>query len=235
MVSERANIPDPLSRSQKIARRAFDVTLAAIGLVLTGWLIGLAYMAARLDTGEDGFFRQERIGRYGERFPIIKIRTMRSDASHDTNVTTARDPRITPLGHFFRRSKIDELPQLINILKGDMSFVGPRPDVPGYADELEGKDRMILSVRPGVTGPATLAVPNEEKMLTDHPNPERFNREVLYPKKVELNRQYLENYSFLKDIDYVVKTVLVTIGIWEPSRVDLTQLGSKKSDYPKET
>ena len=221
-------IPDPLSRGQKIAKRTFDISFATIGLVLTGWLIGFAHLAARIDTGESGFFRQERVGKHGDLFRIIKIRTMRNDTRHTTTVTTSSDPRITSLGHFFRQSKIDELPQLINILVGDMSFVGPRPDVPGYADELEGSDRMILSVRPGVTGPATLAFPNEENMLTDHTDPERFNKDVLYPKKIELNRFYLENYSFLGDIRYVARTLLLTMDLWHPPSINLGPCESDK-------
>jgi len=220
-ISTTKDIPEVLSSGQKVVKRTFDITFATIGLLFTGWLIGVAYFASRIDTGESGFFRQERVGKYGRLFRIIKIRTMRSDSHHVTNVTTSKDPRITPLGRLLRRSKIDELPQLINILMGDMSFVGPRPDVPGYADELEGEDRIILSVRPGVTGFATLFFPNEEEILADHPNPEEFNYGVLYPKKVELNRQYLQNYSLFKDVGYVIKTILVTMGLWAPPKINL--------------
>jgi lipopolysaccharide/colanic/teichoic acid biosynthesis glycosyltransferase len=197
-----------LSFSDRALKRGFDVMASALGLLLTWWLILLAYVAASIDTGESGFFTQERIGRDGKRFKVIKIRTMRDHPAIDTSVTTEEDPRITALGRFFRRTKIDELPQLINVLLGQMSFVGPRPDVPGFADQLRGDDRIILSVRPGITGPATLAFRDEEELLARQPDPERYNREVIYPKKVELNRKYVKSYSFWKDLRYIYLTVL---------------------------
>src|SRR5688572_8920989 len=118
----------------------------------------------------------------------------------NTVVTTEHDPRITPLGRWFRKTKLDELPQLINVLLGQMSLVGPRPDVPGFADQLSGEDRIILSVHPGMTGPATLRFRYEEQELARQVNPERYNRDVIYPEKVRLNREYVESYSFTKDI-----------------------------------
>ena len=189
-----------MTAGQAAVKRGVDIFLAAAGLLLTGWLIAIAYMAASIDTGASGFFRQERVGRYGRTFRILKLRTMRCDASIDTTVTAASDPRITRLGRFFRRYKIDELPQLVNILLGDMSFVGPRPDVRGFADELEGEDRIILSVRPGITGPATLRFRNEEKMLQDSDDPERYNREVIFPEKVKLNVEYIHDYRLSHDL-----------------------------------
>lgn len=197
-----------LSFSDRALKRGFDAMASALGLLLTWWLILLAYVAASIDTGKSGFFTQERIGRDGKRFKVIKIRTMRDHPAIDTSVTTEEDPRITALGRFFRRTKIDELPQLINVLLGQMSFVGPRPDVPGFADQLKGDDRIILSMRPGITGPATLAFRDEEELLARQPDPERYNREVIYPKKVELNRKYVKNYSFWKDLRYIYLTVL---------------------------
>jgi lipopolysaccharide/colanic/teichoic acid biosynthesis glycosyltransferase len=188
-------------------KRSFDIVGSGLGLLLTWWIILLAYVAASIDTGRNGFFTQERVGRGGKRFKMIKIRTMRDTPSISTSVTTEEDPRITALGHFFRKTKIDELPQLINVLLGQMSFVGPRPDVPGFADQLEGRDRIILSVRPGITGPATLAFRDEEELLARQPDPERYNREVIYPEKVKLNKGYVRNYSFLKDLTYIYLTV----------------------------
>lgn len=178
-----------------------------LGLVLTSWLILLAYVAASIDTGKSGFFRQERVGRNGRLFKTIKVRTMRDVASIDTTVTTAGDPRITSLGRFFRRTKIDELPQLINVFFGQMSFVGPRPDVPGFADILTGEDRIVLTIRPGITGPATLRYRNEEELLAAQPEPEKYNREVIFPDKVRINRAYIENYSFWTDIKYILMTI----------------------------
>lgn len=192
----------------RFIKRGFDMVVSAAGLIATGWIILLAYIGATIDTGKSGFFRQTRVGRDGRLFKTIKIRTMRDIASVDTTVTTADDPRITALGRLFRRTKIDELPQLINVFLGEMSFVGPRPDVPGFADELSGEDRVILSVRPGITGPATLKYRNEEELLAKQDDPEKYNREVIFPDKVKLNREYVENYRFRRDIEYILKTVL---------------------------
>lgn len=196
------------SLGQRLAKRTFDVIGAALGLALTAWIIALATAAATVDTKRFGMFRQIRVGRHGQRFSILKIRTMRPGQTPGTNVTTSKDPRVTPLGRFLRRTKIDELPQLLNILAGHMSFVGPRPDVPGFADCLEGRDRIILEVRPGITGPATLRYRDEEELLALQDDPERFNREVLFPAKVRFNRRYVENLSFWTDIRYIVLTVL---------------------------
>lgn len=204
-----------LSPAGKTLKRSFDIVGATFSLMLTWWLILLAYVLATLDTGEDGFFRQTRVGKDGRHFQVFKIRTMRSDVSRQTTVTRANDPRITRLGRFWRSTKIDELPQLINVLAGQMSLVGPRPDVPGYADQLKGKDRIILSVRPGITGPATLQFRDEETLLARQADPETYNREVLYPEKVRLNRQYIENYSFFLDLVYLWRTVIgdrLTVG-----------------------
>ena len=158
-----------LSLGQRFLKRGFDVVFAASALLLIGWLIVLAWVLASIETGANGFFTQNRVGKDGRVFKIIKIRTMRPGSWQQTTVTTSGDPRITPMGRFWRKSKIDELPQLINILLGQMSFVGPRPDVPGYADQLQGEERIMLSVRPGVTGPATLKYRAEEKLLPPYP------------------------------------------------------------------
>jgi lipopolysaccharide/colanic/teichoic acid biosynthesis glycosyltransferase len=197
-----------LSLTQVFIKRFLDIVGAAVGLLLTGWVILLAFIAATLDTRTNGFFTQARVGRHGRIFLMIKIRTMRHVKGLDTTVTTDQDPRITPLGHFFRRTKIDELPQLFNVLLGRMSFVGPRPDVPGFADRLQGDDRIILTVRPGITGPATLKYRNEEKLLSQNENPERYNREVIFPDKLRINREYVENYKFYKDIKYILQTII---------------------------
>ena len=115
--------------------------------------------------------------------------------------------RLRPSGRLFRRLKIDELPQLINVLLGQMSLVGPRPDVPGFADKLEGDDRLVLSVRPGITGPATLHYRNEEELLADQADPEAYNRDVVWPHKVELNKRYVREYSLSGDIRYILETI----------------------------
>ena len=196
-----------LSATSAALKRSFDVVVACAGLILCSWLIALAWVAARLDTGQ-GFFRQERVGFGGRRFRIVKISTMRQSLGPATTTTVANDPRITRVGRFLRATKLDELPQLYNVLMGDMSIVGPRPDVPGYADTLTGEDRVVLAVRPGITGPATLQFRDEERMLLSQPDPERFNREVLFPAKVRINRAYVENYHFTDDLRYIAATIL---------------------------
>ena len=188
-------------------KRCFDIVLSGTGLIALGWLILLAWIIASVDCRASGLFRQERVGRHGRVFKIMKIRTMRENPAISTTVTTSRDPRITRLGRFFRRYKIDELPQLINVFVGDMSFVGPRPDVRGFADELEADGRRILSVRPGITGPATLYFRDEERILQDCDDPEAYNRQVVYPKKVELNLEYVDNYSLAYDIEIIWRTI----------------------------
>ena len=144
----------------------------------------------------------------GKLFNVIKLRTMKDVAGIDTTATSRTDPRITKGGAFLRRFKLDELPQLWNVLTGDMSFVGPRPDVPGFADKLTGEDRIVLTVRPGITGPATLKYKDEEEILAKQKNPDQYNRDVIWPDKVKINRKYIENYSFFKDIYYIFNTFI---------------------------
>ena len=124
-----------------------------------------------------------------------------------TTVTIAGDKRITSFGKFLRRYKIDELPQLLNVLWGEMSFVGPRPDVPGYADQLQGEQRIILSLRPGITSPATLAFRNEEELLAAAADPKKYNDEVVYPEKIRLNVEYARTLTFLGDLRCIIKTI----------------------------
>lgn len=191
-----------------IFKRLFDIVASAFGLLALFWLILLAWVFASVGTRANGFFTQLRVGRRGELFSVVKIRTMRVDVEHYTHVTQANDPRITRMGAFFRRTKIDELPQLWNVFVGDMSFVGPRPDVPGYADRLPEADRaLLLSVRPGITGPATLAYRHEEQLLAKHADPQRFNDEVIYPDKVRINLDYVRHWRFRDDLFYIWKTV----------------------------
>jgi lipopolysaccharide/colanic/teichoic acid biosynthesis glycosyltransferase len=206
-----------ISQRQAFAKRTFDIALAIVGLLATFWIIALAWMIATIDTQANGLFAQVRVGRGGRLFKVLKIRTMRpprgnypdSELPGDwTTVTTASDQRITPFGKFWRKTKIDELPQLINVLLGQMSFVGPRPDVPGFADCLKGEDRIILTMRPGITGPATLKYRHEEEILALVDDPETYNREVIFPDKVHLNKQYVLNWSFWKDIHYIWMTLL---------------------------
>jgi lipopolysaccharide/colanic/teichoic acid biosynthesis glycosyltransferase len=197
-----------LSTGQRTLKRTFDLLVAGAIVLLIGWLVPVAAIAARWSTGGSGLFRQARVGRDGQMFNIIKLRTMRVGGEACTTVTAAGDPRITRFGHLLRRTKLDELPQVFNVLAGHMSFVGPRPDVPGYADALVGDDRIVLSVRPGVTGPATLLFRHEESLLETQPEPERYNREVIWPEKVRVNRAYVEGWRFRDDLRYLWRTLL---------------------------
>jgi len=197
-----------LSFYNAFMKRSIDILLSAAGLTLTLWLIILAAMLATIDTGRNGFFTQERVGKGGKLFRVIKIRTMRPESQISTTVTASGDPRITALGSFFRKTKIDELPQLFNVLLGQMSMVGPRPDVPGFADKLQGNDRIVLSLRPGITGPATLLYRDEEQLLAQQEDPEAYNRHVIFKEKVRINKEYINNYSIAKDFSYIWKTVI---------------------------
>lgn len=197
----------PWSPGQRFVKRALDLVVAVAGLVIGLPVLVLAWLGARLSTGGSGVYPQTRIGRDGEPFTLYKLRTMLADARAGTVVTRADDPRITRFGRLLRRWKLDELPQLWNVLVGDMSLVGPRPDVPGYADRLTGEDRLLLRVRPGITGPATLKYRDEEALLAAQPDPEAFNDEVLFPDKVAVNLDYVRNYSLAMDLRCLLATL----------------------------
>ena len=186
----------------------FDRLAALIGLLCIWWLLIIVAIIIKVKMpGGPAIFKQTRIGRHGKPFTMYKFRTM--TVNHGgSSVSVAGESRITPLGAVLRRYKIDELPELWNVLKGDMSFVGPRPDVPGYADALQGDDREVLLLRPGITGPASLKYRNEEEILATVPNPQQYNDTVIFPDKVRINRYYLHNYSFITDIKMIVCTVL---------------------------
>lgn len=186
-------------------KRSFDLIVSTIGLIFLFPFILIGWILSTRDTGANGFFCQTRVGRYGQLFKVIKLRTMRCIGG--TNVTTINDTRITPLGAKLRRFKLDELPQLWNVFVGNMSFVGPRPDVPGYMDCLEGEDRELLLLRPGITGPASLKYRNEEKILACVQDPELFNDQVIWPDKVLINREYMKNWTFFGDIKYIIATI----------------------------
>jgi lipopolysaccharide/colanic/teichoic acid biosynthesis glycosyltransferase len=199
--------PHTLSSRQEAAKRLLDVVVSGAVLVATSPALLVGWLAATLETRQNGLFRQVRIGRDGTPFEVLKLRTMRAVDGIDTTVTTRHDVRITRSGAWMRRLKIDELPQLVNVLRGEMSLVGPRPDVPGFADRLQGGDRVILTVRPGITGPAALAYRHEEAILAEVPDPETYNREVIWPDKVRINRAYVEHYRLRADLTSLVRTV----------------------------
>ena len=196
-----------LNYKNEMLKRSFDLTMAILGLFFVWWIILLGWIFAYYDAGKSGFFVQKRVGRYGRLFNVIKLRTMRSDIPVMTTITTDGDSRITNIGGILRQLKIDELPQLINVIFGDMSFVGPRPDVPGYADYLNGDDSIILRVRPGITGPASIKYKHENIMLRVQSDPEAYNRSVIWPDKVHINKNYIKNWSFWKDISFIMQTI----------------------------
>ena len=191
-----------------VLKRLFDIVVSFFGLcLLWPFLIVIAVLIRVKMPGGKAVFTQQRIGRGGKLFTIYKFRTMKVE-HHGSSVSVAGESRITPLGAMLRRYKLDELPELWNVLKGDMSFVGPRPDVAGYADFLKGDDREILQLRPGITGPATLKYRNEEELLAMQENPQQYNDEVIWPDKVKINRYYLHHYSFVSDLKIILFTVL---------------------------
>ena len=196
-----------MSTYQCFLKRTFDLLLSSIGLLCFWWLIIISWVAASIDTSSNGFFTQHRVGKNGRVFRVVKIKTMCPLTTLNTTVTIDGDPRITPLGALLRKSKLDELPQLMNVLLGQMSFVGPRPDVPGFADELSADDQTILSIRPGITGPATLKYRDEESLLAAQEDPEAYNRNVIWPDKVRINKHYISEWSLKKDIYFILATV----------------------------
>ncbi len=209
----------------------FDKLISLIGLISLSPLLLIVALLIKWKMPGPILFCQQRVGRYGRIFTVYKFRTMTVKAeasvasrnSEATSIASQEQSRITPLGEKLRRYKLDELPELWNVLKGDMSFVGPRPDVPGYADQLQGEDREVLLLRPGITGPASLKYRNEEDILEAVDEAlqkgrsglpmgittvQEYNDNVIYPDKVRLNRYYLHHYSFIKDIQMIVCTVL---------------------------
>lgn len=185
----------------------FDRIMALIGLMFL-WpvLLIVAILIKIKMPGGPVFFTQQRVGRNGKLFKMYKFRSM--TVSHSgSSISVAGESRITPFGAVLRKYKLDELPELWNVLIGDMSFVGPRPDVPGYADKLEGEDRLILKLRPGITGPASLKYANEEDILAQVEDPIKYNDEVIFPDKVKINLDYYYHHTFIGDIKLIFQTV----------------------------
>lgn len=191
-----------------VAKWIFDRTFSLIGLILLlPFFCVIGILIAMMMPRGPILFRQQRVGQYGKLFTMVKFRTMTVDHG-GCSISVAGEPRITSLGAVLRKYKLDELPELWNVFKGDMSFVGPRPDVPGYADKLQGEDREILQLKPGITGPASLKYKREEEILAMVDNPVKYNDEVIFPDKVKINRAYLHNRSFCIDIKIILRTIL---------------------------
>ena len=193
---------------QMIAKSIFDRVTSLIGLIfLSPILVAIAIIVSIKMPGGPIIFKQKRVGRNGRLFTMYKFRSMTVD-HNGSSISVAGESRITPIGAILRKYKLDELPELWNVLIGDMSFVGPRPDVPGYADQLKGKDREVLKLRPGITGPASLKYRDEEDLLAKQSDPQKYNDNVIFPNKVRINLYYLNHYSFIKDIQIIICTIL---------------------------
>ena len=185
----------------------FDRSMALIGLIcLWPVLLVVAILIKVKMPGGPVLFTQHRIGKDGKLFTMYKFRSMTMSHS-GSSISVAGESRITPLGAVLRKYKLDELPELWNVLIGDMSFVGPRPDVPGYADSLQGEDRLILKLRPGITGPASLKYANEEEILATVNDPIKYNDEIIFPDKVRINLNYYYHHTFLGDIKLIFQTI----------------------------
>lgn len=191
-----------------LLKNIFDRIVSFFGLlVLWPVLLTVAVLIRVKMPGGPVIFKQKRVGQNGKLFTMYKFRSM-TVGHGGSSVSVAGESRITPLGAKLRKYKLDELPELWNVLIGDMSFVGPRPDVPGYADKLEGEARAILKLKPGITGPASLKYRNEEEILAQQPDPIKYNDEVIYPDKVRINLEYLRHWSFWLDIKVIVHTII---------------------------
>lgn len=191
-------------------KRITDIFFSISGLTILFPVLFALSILIKITSKGPIFFIQERVGKDGEIFKMIKFRTMSVVQDSKSMISIKGDIRVTKIGVFLRRYKLDELPELMNVLLGDMSFVGPRPDVPGYADKLVGPDRDILKLRPGITGPASLKYSNEEEILAQQKNPKAYNDEVIYPDKVRINLDYYNNQSIWLDIKIIFATIFRT-------------------------
>ena len=198
-----------MSKKSIFIKYLFDKIAALLGIIILSPVMLIIFIIHKIVMpGGNFIFKQERIGQFGKIFNIYKIRTMKNNVEKNDNfVTTANDDRILPFGKWLRRTKLDEIVELVNVLKGDMSLVGPRPDVEGYADKLEGDDRKILELRPGITGPASLKYINEEEILAKADNPQQYNDEVIFPDKVKINLEYYDNRTFWGDVRIIINTI----------------------------
>ncbi len=189
-------------------KRLFDFSSSLAGLIVLSPLLLIIGLLIKLDSSGPVFFRQNRVGLHGKQFNIYKFRTMTAEAEElGKHITIGRDPRITRIGHFLRRSNLDELPQLINVLKGEMSIVGPRPEVPKYVELYTEEQRKVLSVKPGMTDYASIEFRNEDDMLASSSNPEEYYINELMPKKLTRNLEYINNQSLLLDIKLILETL----------------------------
>lgn len=180
-----------------MVKRIFDFIFSLSAFILLSPIIIVSWLLASIDTYTTGFFIQERIGQFGKPFTIYKFKTMHP-----------KSRKISKIGKIMRNSKLDELPQLLNVLQGTMSIVGPRPDIAGYYDLLEGKDRLILNLKPGLTSLAAIKYANEDLLLAQQQDPLKYNDEIIFPDKIQMNLVYYKQQSLWLDFKIIIKTIL---------------------------
>lgn len=201
-----------MNKLNQITKRIFDFLLSLIGVIILSPIFIIVSISIKIDSEGSVLFLQKRVGRYGKEFNIYKFRTMVTDAERlGKQITVGKDNRITRVGAFLRKFKIDELPQLFNVLKGDMSLVGPRPEVPKYVDLYTDEQRKVLDVRPGITDMASLRYKDENDILGKVENPEEYYINVIMKDKLRLNLEYIEKSNVFFDIYLIVKTVIKCI------------------------
>ena len=188
-------------------KRLFDIMFSFIGLIILSPLFLFICILLKIFSNESIFFIQKRVGRNSKLFDIIKFRSMISDKENKSTVSIKGDSRVTKIGSLLRKYKLDELPELYNVLKGDMSIVGPRPDVPGYADKLKGEERKILELKPGITSLSSLKYINEEEILASKKDPISYNNKVIFPDKTRINLDYYYNNNIWIDIKIIFATI----------------------------
>ena len=193
--------------SETMIKRTFDFIAALLGLIVLSPLMLIMAVLVRLTSPGPAFYLQKRIGKSGEPFKIFKFRTMYIDADkRGGTITVGRDPRITPIGHILRKLKFDEFAQLINVVKGDMSLVGPRPETPNYVELYSAEQRRVLSVKPGITDPASIKFRNENDLLAGAKDPNETYIKEIMPAKLKINLEYLDRQSLLGDIGIIFQT-----------------------------
>ena len=200
----------PVSLWRRFWKRAFDVVCSALGLLVLSPVLLVCALLVGLTSPGGVLFRQERIGKDGVPFTIYKFRSMRRDNA-GLKITTSGDSRVTPVGKVLRRTKLDELPQLFNVLKGDMSFVGPRPEVREYTDLYDEEQRQVLLVRPGITGLASIRFRNENELLDESDDPNRTYIEEVMPQKLALDLEYIPHASVFYDIRLILETLVTVV------------------------
>jgi len=189
-------------------KRLFDIVFSFLGLILLSWLFVIIALAVGLTSKGGIFYKQKRVGRHNRDFVLYKFRSMKVDSDKKSLITIGnRDSRITSIGYFIRKYKLDELPQLLNVLKGDMSFVGPRPEVRYYVDMYTDKQKKVLDFRPGITDPASIIYRNENELLSTRSNPKEYYIQIVMPDKIRINLQYQAKRTFFSDIKIILLTI----------------------------